>query len=153
MTMIFIYFFTDIKSGSLTYTYTSSRLRQRNPILRNAGKKRNLDPRRGMETEIHELPVDSSRSLEYQYEYLSVTYCQHRRYAGASPRALFPLQHSSVPPPPPGELALIPYISLYLPPPRPLANCHFTDSLFCENRLHSDSNEASFTPCHASYTP
>jgi len=35
----------------------------------------------------------------------------------------------------------------------PLANCHFTDSLFCENRLHSDSNEASFTPCHASYTP
>lgn len=117
----------------------------------NAGKKRDLDPRRGIETEIHELPVDSS--LEYQYEYLSVTYCQHRRYVGASPRELFPLQHSSVPPPPPRELALIPYISLYLPPPRPLANCHFTDSLFCENRLHSDSNEASFTPCHASYTP
>ena len=35
----------------------------------------------------------------------------------------------------------------------PLVACHFTDNLSCENRLHSDSNEASFTPCHASYTP
>lgn len=152
--MIFIYFFTVIKSDSLMRIYIYVR---QDPAKKsnsqNAGKKRNPDPRRGMETEIHKLPVDSSRSLEYQYEYLSVTYCQHRRYAGASPRALFPLQHSSVPPPPPGELALIPYISLHLPPPRSLANCHFTDSLFCENRLHSDSNEASFTPCHASYTP
>lgn len=86
MKVIFTYFFTVIKSDSLTRIYiyiTQDPATESNS--QNAGKKRNLDPRRGMETEIHELPVDSSRSLEYQYEYLSVTYCQHRRYAEASP--------------------------------------------------------------------
>lgn len=68
-------------------------------------------------------------------------------------RALFPLGRTRpvlVPRPISNEG---PRLSFRLSICHPLANCHFTDSLFCENRLHSDSNEASFTPCHASYTP
>lgn len=90
-------------------------------------------------------------------EYLSVTYCWHRRYAEKRSarrrlhRVLLPFS-ALVRLSRTGEGARSHSVS----PATPLANCHFTDSLFCENRLHSDSNEGervSFTPCHASYTP
>lgn len=35
----------------------------------------------------------------------------------------------------------------------PLFKSYSLDGHFRENRLHSDSNESSFTQCHASYTP
>lgn len=76
-----------------------------------------------METEIHELPVDGSRSLEYQYEYLSVTYCWHRRYAGKRGEArssLFGKGGSSSSTPRPTLRGSVLILSLYPPLPRGL---------------------------------
>lgn len=152
--------FTVIKSRELfdariyrTYIYMSQedRRSQRNSI-QSEEEKENSSSTRGMETEIHELPVDGPYSSEYQYEYLLVTYCWHRRYAGKRSGARLLMLSSLFGTRP----VLVPGVRLSFRLSichHPLANCHFTDSLFCENRLHSDSNEASFTPCHASYTP
>lgn len=115
-----------------------------------------------METEIHELPVDGLVVLSEIPVRISVGDILLASLLRQKARS--ETSHRGTPLPSSRLSLSLPLPSRTLPlmgvhshsvslSAAPIANCHFSDSLFCENRLHSDSNEASFTPCHASYTP
>lgn len=147
-----------------TQCVSAERCRRRNSIRNGGGKKEEIPATRGRRagngngnTYMSFRSMATALPGEYQYrisadDILLASPVTPESEAREASRSFLP----SVPPRRPlsSSLSLSHPVSLSAARPlRPLANCHFTDSLFCENRLHSDSNEASFTPCHASYTP